>query len=143
MIKNNLAAPCGIYCGACRSYLLKKKGLFEKKGYKSGCEGCRVRNKNCAFIRRDCPKLRKNEIEFCYECEKLPCTIRKKIDRQYKDKYNVNLIHNLIRIKVIGADKWLEEQKVLYTCPECKGEICIHNAECYDCGIKINPNITQ
>ena len=38
MGENNLAAPCGIFCGACRQYLLKKKDLLEKRGYKQGCD---------------------------------------------------------------------------------------------------------
>ena len=63
MIDNNLAAPCGIYCGACRQYLLWKKDLLEERGYKIGCKGCRIRNKNCAFIRRYCPALKKKELE--------------------------------------------------------------------------------
>ena len=140
MVDNNLAAPCGIYCGACRTYLLKKKDLFEKKGYKQGCDGCRIRNKNCAFIRRDCPALRKNELSFCYECEKFPCQNLKKIDKQYRERLYVSLIDNLRRINEVGVKKWLTEQNKLYTCPECEGEICIHDAECYDCGNKINPN---
>ncbi|MHA1193613.1 MAG: DUF3795 domain-containing protein, partial [Promethearchaeota archaeon] len=101
MYENNLAAPCGIYCGACRQYLLWKKDLLEERGYKVGCKGCRIRNKNCAFIRRDCSLLRKKEIEFCFECEVFPCEKLKKIDNQYKEKYFVNMINNLKRIKEI------------------------------------------
>lgn len=141
MVDNNLAAPCGIYCGACRQYLLWKKDLLEERGYKQGCKGCRIRNKNCAFIRRDCPTLRKKEIDFCYECDQFPCQKLKKIDTHYQEKYSVNMVKNLKRIEEIGVEKWLQEQEELYTCPECGGEICVHDAECYDCGNKINPNI--
>lgn len=137
---NDLAAPCGIYCGACRQYLLLKKNLLEERGYKTGCKGCRIRNKKCAFIRRDCALLRNKEISFCYECDEFPCQKLQKIDSQYQEKYYVNLINNLNRIKKIGFEKWLKEQEKLYTCPECGGEICVHDAECYDCGKKINPN---
>ena len=28
-----LAAPCGLYCGTCRQYLLLKKDLLEERGY--------------------------------------------------------------------------------------------------------------
>jgi len=141
MVDNNLAAPCGIYCGACRQYLLWKKDLLEERGYKQGCKGCRIRNKNCAFIRRDCPTLRKKEIDFCYECDQFPCQKLQKIDTHYQEKYSVNMVKNLKRIEEIGVEKWLQEQEELYTCPECGGEICVHDAECYDCGNKINPNI--
>jgi len=141
MIDNNLAAPCGIYCGACRQYLLWKKDLLEERGYKIGCKGCRIRNKNCAFIRRYCPALKKKELDYCYECEQFPCQKLQKIDSLYRERYSVNMVENLKRIEEIGVEKWLQEQKELYTCPECGGEICVHDAECYDCGMKINPNI--
>jgi len=140
MVDNNLAAPCGIYCGACRQYLLWKKDLLEERGYKIGCKGCRIRNKNCTFIRRDCPALRKKELEFCYECDKFPCQKLQKIDTHYQEKYSVNMIKSLKRIEEIGVEAWLQEQEELYTCPICEDEICIHDAECYDCGNKINPN---
>ena len=142
MAENNLAAPCGIYCGACRQYLLWKKDLLEERGYKIGCKGCRIRNKRCAFIRRDCSLLRKKKIEFCYECNEFPCQNLKKIDSLYREKYNVNMINNLKRIEKIGTENWLKEQEELYSCPQCEGEICVHDAECYDCGNKINPNKT-
>ncbi|MFX0142489.1 MAG: DUF3795 domain-containing protein [Candidatus Hodarchaeota archaeon] len=140
MVDNNLAAPCGIYCGFCRQYLVLKKDLFEEKGLKLGCKGCRIRNKKCAFIRRDCPPLLKNEIDFCHECEEFPCENLENLNYIYVERYSVNLINNLKRIQEIGAGKWLEEQNKLYTCPNCGGEICIHDKECYDCGNNVNPN---
>ncbi len=141
MVEKALAAPCGIYCGSCRQYLVLKKDLLEEKGLKIGCRGCRIRNKNCAFIRRDCPPLRNNELEFCYECDKFPCQNLKKISNTYTERYSLSLIENLKRMKEVGVNKWLQEQEELYTCPKCGGEICIHDEECYDCGNEINPNI--
>jgi len=114
--------------------------LLEERGYKSGCKGCRIRNKKCVFIRRDCSLLRKNEIDFCYECDSFPCQKLQKLDNHYQQKYSVNLINDLKRIEEIGADTWLYEQEELYACPQCGGEICVHDAECFDCGNKINPN---
>ena len=140
MVDNNLAAPCGIYCGFCRQYLALKNNKLEEKGLKLGCQGCRIRNKNCAFIRRDCSKLRKKEIAYCYECEDIPCNKLKRINNIYIDRYSISLIKNLKRIEEIGVNSWLKEQKKLYTCPECGGEICVHDEECYVCGLKINPN---
>ena len=141
MSEKNLAAPCGIYCGACRSYLIQKKKLFEEKKRKGGCLGCRIRNKNCSFIKKDCPKIRKDEIESCYECDQFPCANLKKIDNTYVTRYNVSPIKNLKKLKEVGFNNWLSEKVELYECPECAGEICVHDAECYDCGYKINPNL--
>ena len=141
MENNNLASRCGVYCGACRSYLLQKKDLFEEKGYKRGCKGCIAQDKNCAFLKKGCKPLRTKEIEYCYECEKMPCDQLRRVSNPYKVKYNVDIVGNLKRMKEIGVELWLEEQKILYTCPECGGEICVHDAECFDCGYKGNPNI--
>jgi len=57
----------------------------------------------------------------------------------YQERYQVSLIGNQERIKEVGTKIWLQEQQELYTCPECGGEICLHDAECFDCGLKINP----
>ena len=136
----DLAAPCGIFCGACRSYLLLKKDLLEKKGYKTGCKGCRVRNKNCAFIKRDCPYLKKKEVQYCFECVRFPCQNLIKINNTYKEKYSVSLIKNLERMREVGVEKWLSEQQALYKCIKCGGEVCVHDEECFDCGYQYNPN---
>ena len=140
MIEHNLAAPCGIYCGACRAYLVLKKDQLEKRGFKKGCQGCRIRNKNCVFIRKNCPALKRKEIEFCYECKNFPCEKLVTLDAMYRERYCVNMIQNLKRIEEIGVEPWLQEQQKLYTCPHCGGEICVHDEECYDCGMRINPN---
>jgi hypothetical protein len=141
MNEKNLAAPCGVYCGACRSYLLLKKDLIEERGYKSGCNGCRIRNKKCSYIKRDCALIRKNEIEFCYECDTFPCSNLKKLDDMYSKRYGVSQIKNLKRLQAVGFEQWIKEKEKLYQCPDCGGEICVHDAECYDCGNKLNPNL--
>ncbi len=134
-----LVSRCGLYCGACRSYLLLKKGLLEQKGYKKGCKGCWVQNKNCAFIKKKCARLR-NEIDYCFECDRFPCQILKPLDTRYRQKYGVSLIKNLERMRETGVDKWGEEQQQLYKCKKCGGEICVHDDECFDCGDHYNPN---
>jgi hypothetical protein len=136
----DLVGPCGIYCGSCRHYLVLKKDLLEKRGLKKGCEGCRIQNKNCSFIKRDCRSLRKKEYEFCIECEDFPCQNLIKLDNRHRRNYGDKPIDNLKKIKKIGLEMWSEEQKNIYACPRCGGEICIHDEECYDCGYKYNPH---
>ena len=110
------------------------------RGFKTGCEGCRIRKKNCAMIRRDCSALKRGGLEFCFECGNFPCQNLEILDAKYQEKYFVSIIENLKRIEEIGAAKWLQEQQKLYICPECGGEICLHDEECYDCAMRINPN---
>ena len=136
----DLVGPCGVYCGSCRHYLVLKKDQLEKRGFKKGCTGCRIRNKNCAFIRRDCPPLRKNEFDFCYECKNFPCKNLIKLDSRHKTSYGDTPIENLRKIQEIGVKMWIDGQKKLYACPKCGGEICIHDEECFDCGHNYNPH---
>lgn len=86
--------------------------------------------------------MKRGDFEFCYECDNFPCQGLEELDEIYQERYNVNMVNNLKRIERIGVEKWLQEQKKLYTCPQCEGEICVHDKECFDCGLKINPNKT-
>src|SRR6056297_255330 len=134
----DLVGPCGIYCGSCRHYLVLKKKKLKERGFKRGCEGCRIRFKKCAFVRRDCVSLRKKEIEFCYECSDFPCDNISKLDARHKSNYGDKPIENLRVIENIGVKAWIEKQEELYSCPECGGDICIHDEDCYDCGFNYN-----
>jgi len=134
----NLAAPCGMYCGACRHYLAKSKGLLKERNLKHGCEGCRIRNKNCAWIKKDCALLRKKEIDFCFECKDFSCINLKKLNQRYSHDYSESLVNNLLRIKEIGVKQWFNEQEDKWRCPKCGGNVCVHDKECYDCGYKTN-----
>ncbi len=134
----NLAAPCGFYCGTCRFYLARSKGQLEERGLKqkSGCMGCRIKDINCAHIKKDCELLRKKERDFCYECNDFPCENLEKLNERHIRTDNINMIDNLLRIKEIGAKQWLIEQEKKWTCKECGGNICVIGKECYDCGGK-------
>ena len=133
----NLAAPCGMYCGTCRQYLVRIKNKLAEKKLKAGCTGCRIRDKNCSFVKRDCKLLKKKEIDFCYECDNFPCENLMKISELYIKRYNMSFVENLKRIKKIGVQKWIDEMEEKFKCQKCGGIICIHDFQCYDCGDKI------
>lgn len=135
----NLASQCGLFCGACRTYLMLKKDQLEERGYKRGCEGCLIRNKNCTFFKKKCSKLRKREVLFCFECDEFPCDNFDRLEESYV-RYGVSLMENCKRMEKIGVEEWVKEQLKLYTCPECGGEVCVHELECFDCGATVNPN---
>ena len=134
----NLAAPCGFYCGTCRHYLARAKGLLKEKNLKHGCKGCRIQDKNCAFIKKDCALTRKHEIEFCFECDNFPCENLIKLNQRHYRDDNLRMIDDLRRIKKIGAKQWLKEQEEKWRCPKCGGNICVMDGECYDCGDRID-----
>ncbi len=134
----NLAGPCGLYCGNCRHYLARTKGLLKEKHLKDGCKGCRIQDKKCAWVKRDCALLRKKQITFCFECKDFPCANLEKLSQRHLRDENISLIDNLQRIKNIGTIQWLREQEEAWKCPRCGGSLCITDKECYDCGYKID-----
>jgi hypothetical protein len=128
----SLIAPCGINCGVCMAYLLRKikcpgcRGGNENKS--KSCVNCRI--KNCEF-------LKNNQAEFCYECDKYPCEKIKHLDKRYRAKYHMSMIDNLENIKKMGLDKFIEIERNRRTCLKCGGTICVHKGYCINCGKKI------
>jgi hypothetical protein len=133
----NLAGPCGFYCGTCRHYLARAKGLLREKKLKHGCRGCRIQDKNCAWVKRDCALLRKKQIDFCFECNEFPCANLGKFDERHRRDDGVSPIANLLRIQKIGVERWLEEQAGEWRCSQCGGTICVIDRQCYDCEYKL------
>ena len=129
----DLVAPCGMNCRYCEAHLMHMRGRTRNR-YR-GCAGCRPRNKNCAFIKKRCDKLQKQEIVFCYECDAFPCEQLLKLEKRYQDRgWDCSVVVNNERIREIGLDAFIKEQKKHFTCPKCGGDFCIHSGECYDCG---------
>jgi len=128
-----LIAPCGIFCGICASYLAYSKNIPKKKNRISHCTGCRPRNKQCAYLKKNCPSLLENKILFCYECEQYPCERLLHLDQRYRLNYKHSPIDNLEEIKSEGISVFLANIKKRYRCAQCGGTICMHNQICYDC----------
>ena len=119
-------------CGVCSGYLAYSHNIPKKKGIVY-CIGCRPRNKQCAFIKRNCNLLRDNKIDFCFECDNFPCKNLTHINKRYTDKYGMSFIENLIFIKDKGIDKFIKRQRREYKCSQCGDTVCIHNKKCYTC----------
>jgi hypothetical protein len=128
-----LVAPCGMFCGICAGYLAYSKNIPKKKNRISHCIGCRPRNKQCAYLKKNCPSLLENKILFCYECEQYPCERLQHLDQRYRLNYNHSPIDNLEVIKSEGISVFLANIKKRYRCVQCGGTICMHNQICYDC----------
>lgn len=128
-----LIAPCGMFCGICSAYLGSSRNIPKKKNKISHCIGCRPRNKQCAFLKKNCTSLLKGEVTFCYECRQYPCERLQHLDERYRKNYNHSPIENLDNIKSQGTAIFLEDINTRYKCPECGGRICVHNEICYDC----------
>jgi Protein of unknown function (DUF3795) len=123
-----LIAPCGINCGTCMAYLR----------IKNKCYGCRVdfesKRKTCRECKiKNCDLLAKTSTKFCYDCEIFPCERIKHIDKRYRTKYRASLIQNLVSIKDIGIENFLEREIKKWTCPNCGATLSVHRDKCLVC----------
>ncbi len=131
----SIIAPCGMNCGVCMAYLRER----------NKCPGCRGDDTNKTVTRlrckiKTCEVFEDENIEFCFECGDFPCDNLKHLDKRYRTKYHMSMIENLENIKNSGLEKFLEDEKVRWTCSECGGTICVHKGYCYDCGKEMNHN---
>jgi len=123
-------APCGNNCGTCVAFF---GYTMTGKKRKHTCDGCRSRERLCAFIKKKCKKLANNQIQYCFECSDFPCATLGTLDKDYKEKYEISVVENLRFIKANGLDEFLKSQQETWKCPTCGGVICIHTKRCYTC----------
>ena len=128
--KKEQIAPCGMNCGICVSFF---GYTVNDRKRKIPCIGCLIRDKNCAFIKKQCEKYSKKEVDYCFECREFPCKNLEKLDKRYRERYDMSMIKNLEFIRDNGMDLFLEQQEEKYKCDECGGVICVHNKKCYNC----------
>ncbi len=130
-INSDLVSFCGIYCGACPSYARSKS-----------CYGCKSEDKSQKRVSKFGCKIRtcciSKELEFCFSCKNYPCKNLLKMRNSHLEddryEYRHKMLFNLVRINKIGLDLWLEEQKNLWTCPECGGNVVFYENKCLKCG---------
>ncbi len=126
----NMLAPCGMTCSVCYVHLKQRKP----------CTGCRGRDKgkpeHCRKCEiRDCTA--NHQINFCFECSSFPCATIKRLDKSYRQRYQVSLVENALRLKTIGMDPYLLEEQIKWTCTHCGGVISLHDQACSECGEKM------
>ncbi len=130
----DFVAPCGMNCGICKAYLAYSRGIPKQKGKIAHCTGCRVRNKNCAFIKKNCEKIRNGQIRFCYQCADMPCKRLAHLDEHYRERYSMSMVENQKMIKEKGMEEFLKSEAEKYKCPQCRDVVSVHDGKCYACG---------
>ena len=119
-LNKKLISPCGINCGLCLHYLReinKCPGCFSGRKVNQKCIKCNI--KLC--------KDRKEE--FCYSCDKFPCERLKRLDKRYREKYDVSVIENLELIRDKGMDEFIKSEKKRWQSIE--GVLCMHDKKYY------------
>ena len=133
-MEEGLVAPCGMNCNICAAYLGAKHDVKRLGIHMRYCAGCRSRKNPCAFLKKVCDLLRKEEVEYCYECDGFPCERLLTIDRRYRKNFRMSEVENLECIRDKGIEAFLEAEEAKWRCPDCGGVICCHNGICFECG---------
>ena len=128
---------CGLYCGACSSMLLHDQSQGEPNlptsdidPEETACPGCCSPGlENCEFVACNLA----HGTESCAFCPEFPCAM---ITNFQTDEWahHIVVLDNLKRIKAIGIEAWLEEQKKYWTCKQCGNRTHWYQTECQNCG---------
>ena len=129
---------CGLYCGACSSMVAYDNGVAPSEAGNlpdDPCPGCgSPEMQDCEFL--VCNK--EHNVECCAFCSEFPCSMILKF-KEDEWPHHIEVIDNLNRIREIGADAWLAEQKKVWSCPECGTRTHWYQTECIICNAKWEP----
>ena len=148
--RRKLAAPCGLYCGACSTYIARKRGdeaaldvvakrITELRGWviKSEedlvCDGCL--SSQLAIMCRRCA-MRTCAIEkgitYCAQCSDFPCKTIIDFNNDGRPHHS-EVLDNVCRQQEIGIDAWLDEQEKRWHCMACGCIIEWYDTQCPQC----------
>jgi hypothetical protein len=144
-LEEQLAAYCGLYCGACEILIAIKNNKLEEKAREwqrrpedMNCSGCKSSVTNvfctdCTF--KNCAKSK--GISFCSECQDYPC--KQLLDFQAdRFPHHKIILKNLDSIHILGMTTWLDRQKNRWSCPKCGTEFAWYSTQCSSCGQKVD-----
>ena len=149
MAREELAAVCGLYCGACVIYRAchdnnqqRLKEVYEDISSRQQatpddvyCDGCLGGGRLTTYCRqceiRLCPKIRRGTR--CSDCLDFPCS---RISAFNSDgvRHHAEVLDSLRRMREIGVSAWVEEQERRWRCPECGKAVEWYSRPCFHCG---------
>ena len=132
-----LESFCGLYCGACLCNIVNDEGTIKEVAARLKkpvehltCTQCKTAlHDECSFMICCTAKGLNN----CSECPGMPC---EELVQFAADgiKHHALVLDNLNRIKEIGLDEWLIEQKHKFTCSACGARLSWLATNCEKCG---------
>jgi len=144
-----LAAPCGLYCGACSILAAVRRGDPQLLELIAGgvakylghpvevkdltCEGCLSDVR--AIMCREC-NLRACAFEkgltHCAQCADFPC--QQIIDFNNDGfRHHSEVLDNIRHQQEIGIEAWVKEQEERWRCPNCSCVVDWYAGQCPDC----------
>jgi hypothetical protein len=140
-VKQELLAPCGLYCGVCGILIAHRDNNQKFKEKLSAvygcspdeiiCQGCLsdVRFKYCEVCPiRSCTADKK--YEGCHQCGDFPC---KMIDNFPVPVGKKVILRAIPAWREMGTEKWVEEEEKRYHCPHCGNELFRGTKRCRSC----------
>ena len=148
--RRKLAAPCGLYCGACSTYIARKRGdeaaltavakrVAENRGWTIKpeedlvCAGC-LSSQLAIFCRRCAMRACAFEkgITYCSQCSDFPCQIIIDFNNDGRPHHS-EVLTNVRCQQEIGIDAWLNEQEKRWRCPDCGCATEWYDTKCPQC----------
>lgn len=72
-------------------------------------------------------------VEYCHQCTDFPCEELMAFKND-DSSHHSTVLHNLSRMQEIGIGKWLKEQELRWSCPECNEKYSWYDNNCSKCG---------
>ena len=141
MNKEELAAPCGLYCGVCGVYIAHRDNNTKFKErlttvYGVGvdeirCQGCLSDElfgycQTCSI--RSCTQ--EKAIEGCHQCTDFPCGFIENFPLPVGKKVILRAIPTW---RELGTIRWIEEEEKRYHCPHCGYQLFRGAQRCREC----------
>ena len=149
-VKEELLAPCGLYCGVCAIYIAHKNNnvrfkqalfpvykAFAKSVEDISCTGCLSDGiifpvcKVCAI--KKCTQDK--GIKGCYQCDEFPCKYINNFPIPIGKKV---ILRSIPAWRELGTEKWVEQEEERYHCPECGNKLFRGAKKCNNCKIAAN-----
>ena len=141
----NLVAPCGLYCGACSSYLATQRNNEQEPASGAGskqpspksmvCDGCLSGGRTPAHVPKCAIKLcaaEKSKTRRCSECAEFPC---KRITDFNNDGFphHAEALENLRQAHAMGIRDWTKHEEDRWQCTKCQTKLSWYDPECPKC----------
>jgi hypothetical protein len=131
------AAYCGLYCGACPTFLATRSegGMAAGDGERLACDGCRSDRQPtwCAECElKACAA--KRGLAFCGDCAEYPCGPYSEFRDSAEYPYHLDCPGHLKAIASSGAPTWLASMEEKYRCPRCSKPVSWWSGSCPSCG---------
>lgn len=141
MVHEELAAPCGLYCGVCGIYIATRDDndkfkerlskFYNVPAEQIDCLGCLSQRvfpycQVCPI--KSCAQDKK--IEGCFQCSDFPC---KNIYEFPFPAGKKVILRAVPQWREMGTAKWIESEEKRYACPSCGSALFRGAKKCRKC----------